>query len=165
MLTIHLTLSIGWIGAVVAYLGLVIVAMTNQNDVTLRAIWIALGLIGRLVIVPLALASLLTGLIMALGTRWGLFRHYWVMISLLLTVVAVVVLMQHMQTVGYAASVAAGTDSATIGLLREALSGELIHSGLGLAVLLVIQVLNVYKPAGVTSFGWRKQNVQRTIQS
>jgi hypothetical protein len=56
-------------------------------------------LTGWYVIVPLAVAALLTGLVMALGTPWGLFRHYWVLISLVLTILATVVLLLHMPTV------------------------------------------------------------------
>ena len=98
-LTAHLTCSIGWIGAVMAYLALVIAAMTSQTSRTLQAVWIAMEVIGWYAIVPLALAALLTGLVMALGTPWGLFRHYWVLISLVLTILATVVLLVHMQTV------------------------------------------------------------------
>jgi hypothetical protein len=47
-------------------------------------------LIAWYAIVPLALTSLLSGLIMSVGTKWGLFRHYWVLISLLLTIIATV---------------------------------------------------------------------------
>lgn len=100
---------------------------------------------------------------MSLGTKWGLFRHYWVLFSLVLTIFATAVLIQHMQTVNYFASVAAVIDSSTVGALRAALGGERFHSGLGLLVLLVIQVLNVYKPTGMTPFGWRKQDEQRTV--
>jgi uncharacterized membrane protein len=116
-------------------------------------------LVGWYVIVPLALASLLTGLIMALGTPWGLFRHYWVVLSLVLTIVATIVLLVHMQTVSDVASRAAETPSAAVG----GLPGELVHAGVGPVVLLVIQLLNVYKPRGMTIYGWRKQQEQRTV--
>ncbi len=155
-LTVHLTFSVGWIGAVVAYLALVVAAMTSQDAQPLRAAWIAMELIGWYVIVPLALASLLTGLVMALGTPWGLFRHYWVLISLVLTIVATVVLLQHMQTVSFFAAVAAETGSADVGGLRGGLRGELLHAGVGLLVLLVIEALNVYKPQGMTADDRRK---------
>jgi len=155
-LTTHITLSIGWIGAVLAYLVLVVAAMTRQDAQALRAAWIAMELIGWYLIVPLALASLLTGFVMSLGTPWGLFRHYWVLISLVLTIVATVVLLQHMPTVSFFARVAAETDSADVGGLRGALRGELLHAGVGLLVLLVIEVLNVYKPQGKTAYGRRR---------
>ena len=95
-LATHITLSVGWIGGVAAYLVLVVAAMTSQGAQTLRAAWIAMELVGWYLIVPLALASLLTGFVVSLTSPWGLFRHYWVVVSLALTIVATVVLLQHM---------------------------------------------------------------------
>jgi hypothetical protein len=155
VLATHITLAVGWIGGVVAYLVLVIAAMSSPSAQTLRAAWISMDLIGWYLLVPLAFTSLCSGLVMALTTPWGLFRHYWVAISLVLTTVATVVLLQHMQTVTFFAGQAAGTDSADLTGLRRGLLGELLHAGLGLLVLLTIEVLNVYKPAGLTAYGRR----------
>ena len=163
-LTMHITFSVGWIGAVVAFLALVVTAMTSQDAQILSAAWIAMELTGWFAIVPLAVASLLTGLVISLGTKWGLFRHYWVLFSLVLTFLAIVVLLSNMQTVSFFAGLAAGTGSADVGALRGGLQGELLHAGVGLLVLLVIQVLNVYKPRGLTPYGWRKQQEERRKQ-
>ncbi len=122
-----------------------------------RAAWIAMELIGWFVIVPLSLASLLTGLILSLGTPWGLFRHYWVLVKLLITIFATIILLLHMPTVSYFAGIAAETDSANLGGLR----GELLHAGVGLLVLLVTTTLSVYKPWGMTWYGTRKQHERR----
>ena len=159
VLTAHVTSSVGWLGAVVAYLALAVAALTIQDAQTVRAAWIAMELTGWFVIVPLALASLLIGVVNALGTPWGLFRHYWVLVKLLLTVFATIILLLHMPTVSYFAGVAAETDSANLGGLR----GELLHAGGGLLVLLVTTTLSVYKPRGMTRYGWRKQHEQRTV--
>jgi hypothetical protein len=156
-LAAHLTFSVGWIGTVVAYLALGVAAVTSQDAQTVRAAWIAMELTGWYVIVPLALASLLTGLVMALGTKWGLFRHYWVLFSLVLTILAMVVLLLHMPDVSVLADVAQEAEGASL----DGLGGDLLHPGLGLVVLLVIQVLNVYKPRGMTRYGWRKQQEER----
>jgi hypothetical protein len=158
-LSAHLSFSIGWIGAVLAYLALGIGAVTSEDAQTVRAAWTAMELTGWYVIVPLALASLLTGLVMALGTKWGLFRHYWVLISFALTVFATVVLLLHMPTVSSMTDVAQEAEGARL----EALGGDLGHPGIGLVVLLVIQVLNLYKPPGMTRYGWRKQQEQRAL--
>src|SRR6058998_1158770 len=88
VLAVHLTLSVGWIGAVVAYVALGVSAETSHDAQTVRAAWIAMELAGWYAIVPLALAALLTGIVMALGTSWGLFRHYWVLISFGLTLLS-----------------------------------------------------------------------------
>jgi hypothetical protein len=156
-LSAHLTVSIGWIGAVLAYLALGVGAVTSDNVPTIRAAWTAMELTGWYVIVPLALASLLTGLVMALGTKWGLFRHYWVLFSFALTILATVVLLLHMPTVSVMADEAQQAEGASL----DALGGDLLHPGIGLVMLLVIQILNLYKPPGMTRYGWRKQREQR----
>jgi len=157
VLTAHVISSVGWLGAVVAYLALAVAALTSADAQMVRAAWIAMELTGWFVIVPLALASLLIGVVNALGTPWGLFRHYWVLVKFLLTVFATIILLLHMPTVSYFAGVAAKTDSANVFGLR----GELIHAGGGLLVLLVTATLSVYKPRSMTPYGWRKEHEQR----
>jgi uncharacterized membrane protein len=158
-LAAHLTASVGWVGAVLGYLALDVTVATSQDPSTMRAVWIAMGLVASWAIVPLAVASLLTGLVMALGTRWGLFRHWWVLISFLLTVTATLVLLSEMRVISGSAAIAA--DPTTPDAQVRALPSTLPHSAGGLVVLLVIQVLNVYKPQGLTRYGWRKQLEER----
>lgn len=162
MLTVHLVASVGWIGAAFAYLALAVAALSSQDTQTLCAAWITMNVIGWFAIVPLSVIALLTGLIMSLGTKWGLFRHYWVLFSLGLTIVANLVLVLHMQTVGVLAGRATEMGSGNISTLRAGLSSELFHAGVGLMVLLAVQVLNVYKPRGITPYGWRKQHEQHS---
>ena len=158
-LAVHIALSVGWIGAVAAYMALDVTAATSQDVRTLRAVYLAMELIAWYVIVPLALASLLTGLVMSLGTRWGLFRNYWTLISLLLTSFATVVLLEETRTISYFADISADPRSSSEDL--RALGNTLIHSIGGTVVLLVILVLNVYKPRGMTRYGWRKQQARK----
>lgn len=160
LLTAHITASVGWIGAVLAYLALVIAAMMGTSDQALRASWIALELIGWYVIVPLALTALCTGIGIALATPWGLFRHYWVITSLLLTGFATAVLLRHMVTVTRYARIAAGTVIGEVGgSLRLALREELLHAGAGLVLLLGMTALNMYKPRGLTALGRQRSGV------
>ena len=151
--TVHLVFSLGWLGAVVAYLALGLSAVTTRDVETMRAAWIGMELTGWTVVVPLALGSLVTGLVMSLATSWGLLRHYWVLLSLGLTVLSVGVLLLHMPTVSEAARIARDADP---GRLTE-LGGDLLHPGVGLVVLVVVTVLNVYKPRGRTPYGRRRQ--------
>jgi hypothetical protein len=156
-LTAHVTSSVGWLGGVVVFLALAVVALTTGEAQVLRAVYLAAEPITWFVIVPFALASLLTGLIQALGTTWGLFRHYWVVFKLLLNVFATVVLLTYTQTVSYLAGLAA-QPSTDLGELRS--PTFLLHSGGALVVLLTATVLAVYKPRGMTRYGRRRH--QRT---
>ena len=158
-LATHITLAVGWIGAVAGYIALDVAAATSQDAKTLRAAYLAMELIAWYAIVPLALASLLTGLVMSLGTKWGLFQHYWVLISLVLTIISTVVLLLHMPTVSIFADMAQAANGADL----AALGGDLFHPSIGLLILLVVTGLNVYKPRGLTRYGWRKQHEQRPV--
>jgi hypothetical protein len=158
VLAVHLTSSLGWVGAVVVYVAMGGTAAVSPDAETVRAAWIAMELAGWVVIVPLALASLVSGLVISLGTSWGLFRHYWVVISLALTILATVILLLHMPSVSSTVRIARETDGLQ---LKNQLGGDLGHAVGGLLVLLVITVLNVYKPRGLTPYGWRKQEESR----
>lgn len=155
----HIASSVGWIGAVAGYIALDVVAAIGRDAQMLRAAYLGMELIAWYVIVPLALAALLTGLLMSLGTKWGLFRHYWVLISLLLTIIATIVLLVETQTISYFADTAADPTTSREDL--RSLGSTLLHSIGGTVVLVVILVLNVYKPRGITRYGWRKQYGQR----
>jgi len=158
-LATHLTCSVGWVGAVAAYLVLDLTVAVSQDPQVVHAAWIAMGLLVSRAIVPLALAALLTGLVMSLGTKWGLIRHWWVLISFLLTIGATVVLLSETRVIGATAAIAADPSTPPDQLL--ALPNTLPHSVGGLVVLLVVQVLNIYKPQGLTPYGWRKQQEER----
>src|SRR5258708_3540597 len=97
-LTAHVTSSVGWLGAVAAFLVLSIAGLTSRDAETVRGAYLAMNLIGEFIIVPLGIAALLTGIVQSLGTPWGLFRYYWVLMKLVLTVGATFLLLLHQFT-------------------------------------------------------------------
>ena len=155
-LTAHVTSSVGWLGAVTGFLALAIVGFTSRDSVVVRAVYPAMAVTGWYVIVPFSFASLVTGLIQSLGTTWGLFRHYWVVAKLLIAILATLVLLIHMRPISYAARVAAEKALAAddLRMLRIQL---VVDAGAALFVLLVATTLSIYKPRGLTRYGWRKQ--------
>lgn len=96
-LTTHVTTSVGWFGAVASFLVLALAGLNSGNAVTVRSAYVAMELTGWFIIVPLCFVSLPTGLVMSLGTPWGLFRHYWVVAKLTISVIATILLLVHMQ--------------------------------------------------------------------
>ena len=153
-LTLHVTASVGWLGAVAAFLALAVVGLTSRDDRTVRGAYLVMEPSARLILLPLAYASLVTGLIQSLGTTWGLFRHYWVLFKLVINVVATVILTSYMATFRHMAGVAADPN-ADLSAVRNA--SPVLHATLALFGLLVATVLAIYKPRGVTPYGWRKQ--------
>ncbi len=164
-LTAHVVFSVGWLGAVAASLALAGVGLASQDAELVRAVYIVLEPLGWSTLVPLSVASLLTGLLQSLGTKWGLFRHYWVVMKLAINVLATVILLLYMQTLGFLADVAAATTTSggDLGPLRS--PSPVLHGAGALLLLLAAAALSVYKPRGMTRYGQRKQLEQRTLQT
>jgi hypothetical protein len=82
-----------------------------------------------------------------------LFRHYWIVVKLLLTFPAVGLMLVHLQPVAYAARVASttlwGDDFAGLRLQLVA------YAVAALVVLLTATGLSIYKPRGRTLYGAR----------
>lgn len=151
-LTTHVTVSVGWLGSVVVFLVLAVVGLTSADAQTVRAAYLSMEAIIWYVLVPLAIASLVTGIVQSLGTHWGLLRHYWVVFKLVLNVVASAVLLLYTQTVGDLADLAR-TATTPLDALRALGWSPLLHATAALVVLLVATVLAVYKPRGLTGYG------------
>jgi hypothetical protein len=163
-LTAHIAASVGWFGAVVAVLGLSVVGLVSGNAETVRGAYLVMEPVGWFVLVPLALASLLTGLVQSLGTTWGLFRHYWVVFKLLINLFATLVLLMYMRTLDHFARLAA-EPSLPGGDLSELRSpSPLLHAVLALLLLLVAATLAVFKPRGLTPYGHRKLRERRPVR-
>ena len=151
LLTLHVVASVGWVGAVTAFLGLAIVGLLSPDPQVVRASYIAIDLIYRTVVLPLGLASLTTGVVSSLGTDWGLFRYYWIVVKLLVTVPAIIVMLVHMQPVAQMADLASATTplGADLDGLRIRLAAYAVAA---LLVLLVATALSTYKPRGRTRY-------------
>lgn len=159
-LTVHVVTSVGFPGAVACFLALAIVGLTSTDPQVIRGVYLAMDLIAWFVIVPLSFASPLTGLVSSLGTYWGLFRYYWVVLKILITIPSTVILLIHMRPIDYMARVT--SDATAVGVDLGKVQVQLVvASAAALLVLLVATVLSVYKPRGMTKYGWRKQNDQR----
>jgi len=103
-----------------------------------------------------------TGIIQSLGTVWGLFRHYWVLVKLVINLLSTLILLVHMQPIDAITSIAAagpivGGDHLQVRVQMA------VASGLALLALLVAIVLSVYKPQGLTPYGWRTRRARQVV--
>lgn len=159
LLTAHVMVSVGWMGAVLVYLALGIAALTSEQTDLVRGVYLAMQWAGPTVLVPLAAASLATGVLQSLTTRWGLWRHYWVIVKLALAVFATVVLVLYTQTLD-AFAAAAQSDAPSARALLENPS-IVVHSVGALIVLGIATILSIYKPVGLTRHGQRVRHAAR----
>ncbi|MBA3642092.1 MAG: DUF2269 domain-containing protein [Acidobacteria bacterium] len=157
-LTVHVVASVGWLGAVVVFLALAVIGLTSGDVPTVRGVYLVMEPAAWFALVPLALASLLTGILQSLGTPWGVLKHYWVLFKLLITIAATIILLIYMKTFSLMARAAADS---TIDLAWVRNPSPALHSVLALMALLVATTLAVYKPGGMTGYGLRKHRELR----
>ena len=153
-LTVHVASSVGSLGAVAAFLSLALAGLASGSERVQQGVYVAMALITWWVIMPSVAVALLTGLIQSLGTRWGLFRHYWVLVKFLLTCLVIVVLLLQAEAIDAIAELS-GAAVFSGGELFEIRLSLALHAGGGLLVLLIVEALSIYKPPGLTRYGRR----------
>lgn len=158
-LVAHVGCSVGWLGAVATSVVLAVAGLASDDRQVVRAAYLTLEVVGWYALIPLSLGSLLTGLVQSLGTSWGLLRHYWVVVKLVMNLVATGVLLLYMQTLTFQANLAR---AATADLDRLRSPSPVAHAGAAVALLLVALVLSIYKPRGLTAYGQRRQQQRGT---
>jgi hypothetical protein len=156
--TTHITSSVSWVGAALAFLAFAVIGFTSDDAVKVRGAYLLMAPAAWFVLVPLAHSSLVSGIVLSLGTRWGLFRYYWVVMKLGITVFATVILLIYMETFREMAGVAADP-VVDLAVVRNA--SPIVHAILALVLLIAATVLGVYKPFGTTAYGERKLTEQR----
>jgi hypothetical protein len=162
MLTAHITFSVAWFGTVAAFLALAIGGLFG-NEQSVRSSYIGMDLIAWFVIIPFCLCSLITGLIQSLCTQWGLFKHYWTVVKLILTVIATVLLLVHMKPISYLSMVASDSPL-TLSHLIDLRIRLIADAGAAMFVLLAATTVSVYKPWGKIQFKLTLQRFESTTK-
>lgn len=139
-------------GTVAAFLALAVTGAVTSDTALAGGAYLAMQVVTWDVVVPLAFATLIIGTVQSVGTPWGLFRYYWVIVKLVLTLVAVAVLLLQTPTVDALSAAARSGELASYGGARFSM---VLHGAGGLIVLITANVLSVYKPRGLTPHGAR----------
>lgn len=91
ILTVHIIVAVGLLGDSAGYLAVAIRGATTDDPALAHASYEMLRMFAFVFGVPLSFAALLTGILLGLGTRWGVFRYRWVIAKLLLIVSVIAV--------------------------------------------------------------------------
>lgn len=159
VLTLHVVISVGWLGLDLGLLGLGVTALTTGDPEMLRASYLAMDVFGDALIIPVSLGALLTGVLLCLGTPWGFVRYRWVLIKLVTTLAAVtasvLALRPHIETAATAVSKALPAEllSLDLGGVDRVL---VIAPSVALALYVLNVALSVFKPFGRTAYGRRR---------
>jgi hypothetical protein len=158
LLAAHIVVSVGWLGVVCAKVTLKLIAITTGTPGVADALYIASERL-NVAFPPLAIGTVVTGVLLSLGTKWGLIQHYWVVTKIALTVVVIATAVQIGSRIPQPS--AAAMDGGTIlGVASSPAILLLSQSVTHVLMLGVATVVSVYKPWGKTWLGRRKGAVR-----
>lgn len=152
ILVIHDILAVGWIGIWACLIALGLTGLYTRDPALLKAAYLAAGLFGSLFITPVSLGTLVTGLLLSFGTKWGLVRYYWVLVKFVLTLILTVgsnFILKSRLHHAVVQSLQISPQQTSVGEGREIVHATLIS----ISLLLAATVLSIYKPWGKTRFG------------
>ncbi len=158
LLTVHVVVAVGVIGADLSVITLGITGLASGSPELIRASYLVMGLLAETVLLPLALAAPLTGILLALGSPWGLARYYWVLTKLALTITLVTALVFVLRPrINQAAAETLRISLAELATTGVGQVGVAVTVGIAAAllVLFTIVALAVFKPWGQTRFSRR----------
>ena len=163
LLAAHIAVSGAWLGVVLAKLVLGLAALTSATPEVAAALYVAIDVV-NVAFPPLAIGTIVTGVFLSLGTKWGLLQHTWVATKLGLTVGVIATAVQlggRLVRPSMAAPAGPATDGGTLlgfaGVPTLLLALSLAH----VLMLGAATVISVYKPGGKTWFG-RHTSVPRS---
>jgi|Tabmets5t2r1_1033131.scaffolds.fasta_scaffold06188_2 hypothetical protein len=158
LLTIHIAVAVSALGTDLVLLALGVSGLSTGDADLIRAGYLSMDLLIEAVLLPLALAALLTGVLLGLGTAWGITRHYWVLAKLVLTIGALTAAVVSLRPALHRAA----TEALAVPLAQLPTTGVSVAAGVtaapaaALLVLLTVLVLAVFKPWGRIRRGPRR---------
>ncbi|MEW2565972.1 DUF2269 domain-containing protein [Streptomyces sp. NPDC047070] len=155
-LVVHVAASACWLGLTLGLLALGITATTTGSAMTVEASVRAMKTFADWLLLPLAFLTLLTGLVLSLGTPWGLARHRWVYTKFWLTLATATATVFALRP-GVDTAVAAVADGGPLPDPGDVLFGPIVS----LCAYLFMTVISVLKPWGLTRRGQRIRTAAR----
>ena len=158
LVTLHVALSVGWLGASMVMLTLAIAARASQSGEQARGAYWAMHLVADVLLIPLSLSVLLIGVLVALTSPWGLLRYRWVTVKLTATCAAValsLLALPALTRVAYRDAIQHATAAE-----QSAGTRLIIAASVSVALYLSLTAVSILKPWGRTARGWRHASQQ-----
>jgi uncharacterized membrane protein len=156
VLLTHIISAVSWIGVDLVMGVLSFRGLATDDPQTLATAYGALALFCVPLLLTLGLLTLTTGVVLGLGTRFGLLRYWWVVAKLAITLVLCVLVLVALQpTLADAATQTALVDSTLPARLTDVRRNMIFPPLVSTSALLFASWLAVYKPWGVTARGRR----------
>ncbi|HZO26692.1 MAG TPA: DUF2269 domain-containing protein [Chloroflexota bacterium] len=145
----HIVLSVGLLGLSTALFVLATAGALTSDPATAQAAYRSMAIFTRGVVQPVAVATLVTGVVLSLGTKWGLFQHTWIVVKLVLTLATILNGMLNLgPSVQRAIALTTNASAATAPDLGTTALVAMAVPGVNVLMLGAATAISVYKPWG-----------------
>lgn len=158
-LTLHIGIGVGWLGVSLAMLVLSIVGATTDRHEMRHGAYVLMDTFNIALAIPSVFLAIITGVVVSLGTPWGLIKHRWVLAKLVIALSLPVLatfegpwIDELMARSEDPAAEPGGTGMLLVGAMA-----------LFLALLWTATILSVFKPGGRTRWGHRENARGRPV--
>lgn len=142
----HIVSSVGWLGVEAAMLALGVLGILASDPAVVTSAYLIAGELGAIFYFPASLLALTSGVLLGIGTKWGLLRYYWVAAKLVINI-ALFLGGNLLVIPEFVAASAAAANGARIGDTRIMLLSAMTA---GVTLLLVATLLSTFTPWGKT---------------
>ncbi|WP_444947373.1 hypothetical protein [Micromonospora ureilytica] len=148
-LTLHVGIGVGWLGISTGMLLLAIIGATADSHELQHGAYLLLSKFEILLAIPSVFLTIITGVVMSLGTPWGLLKHTWVLVKLVIALVLPFLAFFEGPWIEELEARSAPN------LIETGTTGMLLIGAMGLfaALLWTATILSVFKPWGRTRWG------------
>lgn len=144
LLFTHVVASVGWIGVELSIVALGAVGLLSDDAAVVRGAQLSAGTLGEIFYLPASLITLVSGIVLSLGTKWGLVRYWWVAVKIAITIA--------LTLGGNLALVPKFAEGAELAARGEAIGDTAVMlvtaMSAGLTLLLIATLLSFFKPGG-----------------
>ena len=151
VLVLHIVSAVGWIGVDLALLPLVLTGLTTDDGRAAAAAFGAVAILVPWTVPALSVLIVTTGVLLGVGTKWGLVRYWWVgvklVLSLILTALVFVSLLPAVSAINVPAATSGDQVRAALGDPTMFLYPPVVSA----LTLLAAVVISVTKPWGKRS--------------
>ncbi len=163
-MVLHAISGIGWMGVDVALFVLLMNARTTDDPALVASAFNAIAMIVPVAVPPLSLGVLVTGLLLGLGTRWGLIRYWWVLVKLTLSLIMTLLVFTSLlpAVTGFAVLSAANLSAEALRASLDPLPTMLMFPPVvSFSMLGIAALLSIFKPWSRTPWS-RETRPERT---
>jgi hypothetical protein len=166
LLAFHAVTSAAWLGVAVMFVALAGLALSAANVRDAQTIYETMAFFDQTMLPMATVAATTSGFALGVTTKWGIVRHWWVAIKVVLSFAVLGIAFGFLHDALERSAEQAAQLASVGGTVADVTSsGQVVLGGFLLALVSLIgaMLLSIYKPRGMTPLGRRATPTQARL--